>query len=69
MEKVQNKENLDPERYGIMVKGGHQTGLLLPDLEGIDNIEEQINIARKKAGLTKEDEIEIFRFEVKRYKE
>lgn len=69
MEKVDNKENLNPDKYGIMVKGGHQTGLLLPDLEGIDTIEKQINIARKKAGLNKNDDIEIYRFEVKRYKE
>ena len=69
MEKVDDREKLNPEKYGIMVKGGHHSGLLLPDLEGIDTVEKQINIARKKAGLTKNDEIEIYRFEVKRYKE
>lgn len=69
MEKVDNKEELNPKKYGIMVKGGHQSGLLLPDLEGVDTVEKQINIARKKAGLSKNDDIEIYRFEVKRYKE
>jgi len=69
MEKVDSKEELNPKKFGIMVKGGHQTGLLLPDLEGIDTIEKQINIARKKAGLSKDADIEIYRFEVKRYKE
>ena len=69
MEKVDDKEKLDPQKYGIMVKGGHQSGLLLPDLEGIDNVEEQINIAKKKAGLVEDADIEIYRFEVKRYKE
>ena len=69
MEKVDDKEKLDPQKYGIMVKGGHQSGLLLPDLEGIDNVEEQINIAKKKAGLAADADIEIYRFEVKRYKE
>lgn len=69
MEKVEDKNELDPKKYGVLVKGGHQSGLLLPDLEGVDSIEEQLKIARKKAGLLASDNIEIYRFVVKRYEE
>ena len=69
MEKVDDKSELDPKKYGVLVKGGHQSGLLLPDLEGVDSIEEQLNIARKKAGLLASDDIEIYRFVVRRYEE
>jgi hypothetical protein len=68
-EKIDNKDELDPKKYGILVQGGHQSGLLLPDLEGIDNVEKQINVARKKAGLNPNDSIEIYRFSVSRFKE
>jgi hypothetical protein len=68
-EKVDNKDELNPKKYGILVQGGHQSGLLLPDLEGIDNVEKQIDVARRKAGLNPDDNIDIYRFSVKRFKE
>ena len=68
-EKVNDKEELDPKKYGILVKGGHQTGLLLPDLAGIDTVDKQLSIARKKAGLKSDSQIDIYRFKVKRFKE
>jgi AmmeMemoRadiSam system protein A len=67
-EEVKNSEELDPEKYGIIVKSGDQRGLLLPDLEGVNTVDEQIRIALMKAGISSEDQIELFRFEVKRYK-
>lgn len=67
-EEVMNSEELDPKRYGIIVKSGNQRGLLLPDLEGIDTVDEQIRIALMKAGISSDKQIELFRFEVKRYK-
>lgn len=67
-EEVMNSEELDPKRYGIIVKSGNQRGLLLPDLEGIDTVDEQIRIALMKAGISSDEQIELFRFEVKRYK-
>lgn len=68
-EKISKKSELDPKKYGILVKGGHQTGLLLPDLEGVDTVENQIKIAKRKAGLEEESEVEIYRFKVSRFKE
>jgi AmmeMemoRadiSam system protein A len=67
-ERVSGKEELDPKRYGIIVKSGELRGLLLPDLEGVDTPEEQIRIAAMKAGIYSAEGMELYRFEVKRYK-
>jgi hypothetical protein len=40
---------------------------LLPDLEGVDTVEEQIRICRLKAGIASDDPVELMRFEVDRY--
>ena len=43
-------------------------GLLLPDLEGVDTVEDQIDIARRKGGISPTDDYKLQRFEVVRYK-
>ncbi len=67
-EKVSGPEELDPKRYGVIVKSGFRKGLLLPDLEGVNTVEDQIAIARQKAGIHPDEPYELYRFEVKRYK-
>lgn len=67
-EKVSDKGQLDPRKYGVMVVSGGKRGLLLPDLEGVDSVEEQLRITRMKAGIFAHEKIEIFRFTVERYK-
>ena len=67
-EKVAGKEDLDPKKYGVIVKSGDYKGLLLPDLEGVDTVDAQVNIAAMKAGIPLSEDIELYRFEVKRYK-
>ncbi len=67
-EKIAGPEGLDPKRYGVIVKSGMRKGLLLPDIEGVDTVEEQIDIARSKAGIYPDEDVELYRFEVKRYK-
>lgn len=67
-EPVQSEADLDPKRYGVIVKSRGRSGLLLPDLEGVDTVTEQISIARQKAGIPPGEPMEIFRFEVVRYK-
>lgn len=67
-EKVESKEDLDPKKYGIIVKSGERKGLLLPDLEGVNTVDEQIGIASMKAGIYSDEDIELYRFEVRRYK-
>ena len=66
-ERISGKEELDPKKYGVIVKSGEHRGLLLPDLEGVDTPEEQIRIAAMKAGIYSDKEMELYRFEVKRY--
>ena len=61
------KEELNPKKYGVIVRSGQNTGLLLPDLEGIDTIDEQINIVLKKAGILTNDCYSIEKFEVIRH--
>lgn len=66
-ERVKSLDELDPKRYGVIVKRGMRTGLLLPNLEGIDTVEEQISIALKKAGIRENEDYQIERFEVIRH--
>lgn len=66
-ERIKSADELDTERYGVIVKSGYKRGLLLPDIEGVDTVEEQIDIAKNKAGIEDSEEIELFRFEVRRY--
>jgi AmmeMemoRadiSam system protein A len=67
-EKIQGMSDLDPKKYGVIVVHGMKRGLLLPDLEGVDTVEEQLRIARTKAGIWADEDIEIFRFSVTRYR-
>lgn len=62
-----NLEGLDPKRYGVIVKKGGRVGVLLPDLEGIDTVEEQVSIARRKAYIAADEEVELLRFKVERH--
>lgn len=62
-----DRGGLDCKKYGIMIASGDKQGILLPNLEGIDTVEEQIDICRKKAGLGENEPIEISRFRVERY--
>ncbi len=66
-EEVKDISELDPKKYGIIVSHGYKKGLLLPDLEGVDTVEQQIDIARQKAGIYVNEDFKIERFEVKRY--
>lgn len=68
-EKVTDISQLNPKIYGIIVERGWQRGLLLPDLEGVDTVEEQLRIAALKAGLNINDIENIYRFTVTRYGE
>lgn len=67
-EPVDGVEQLDPERYGVIVESGLKRGLLLPDLDGVDTVEKQIEICRMKAGIPFTASITLYRFEVRRYK-
>jgi AmmeMemoRadiSam system protein A len=67
-EPVKDREQLDPKRYGVIVQCGGRKGLLLPDLEGVENVDHQIDICCQKGGIAPEEPVTLYRFEVKRYK-
>lgn len=59
---------LDPLKYGVIVSCGHKRALLLPNLDGVDTVEKQLNIVLQKAGIKKNDDYSIKKFEVIRHK-
>jgi len=67
-EPIPDKDQLDPKKYGVIVEAGFRRGLLLPDLEGVDSVDYQIDICRQKAGIMPNEPIKLYRFEVRRYK-
>lgn len=69
-ESVDDAQELDPQRYGVIVEakqGWRRRGLLLPALEGVDSVAEQIRICRLKAGIGPDEPVGLLRFEVVRY--
>ncbi|MFC1948625.1 AmmeMemoRadiSam system protein B [Chloroflexota bacterium] len=67
-EPIENQDGLDPKKYGVIVQSGYRRGLLLPDLDGVDTVDEQIYICRQKAGIGDYEPIKLYKFQVKRYK-
>lgn len=67
-EAVHTEAELDPKKYGVIVMSHARTGLLLPDLPGVDTVTQQINIAKEKAGIPPQVQPDLYRFTVTRYK-
>ena len=65
---AKDKSRLDPKKYGLIVECGYRRGLLLPDLEGVDTVDHQIEICCRKAGIAPDEPLKLSCFEVKRYK-
>ncbi len=66
-EHISSPAELDVKKYGVIVTNGLRRGLLLPDLDGVDTVEQQIDIARQKAGIRPSEPVELQRFEVVRH--
>ncbi|MBD5449573.1 MAG: AmmeMemoRadiSam system protein A [Lachnospiraceae bacterium] len=66
-ERIDSPNQLDVQRYGVIVTKGYKRGLLLPNLDGVDTVGEQIAIAKDKAGISAQEEVELERFEVVRH--
>jgi AmmeMemoRadiSam system protein A len=67
-EPVTDLSQLDAKEYGVIVESGWRKGLLLPDLEGVDSVEEQIAVCRLKAGISTGEPVNLYRFQVRRFK-
>ncbi len=68
-EKVADFSMLDTKEYGVIVKSGYRTGVLLPDIEGVDSAEQQVSIALRKAGISNAEKYDLYRFKVTRHNE
>jgi len=66
-EPVMDVSQLDHREYGVIVESGLRRGLLLPDLPGVDSVEEQIAICRLKAGISSGEPAKLYRFRVRRF--
>jgi AmmeMemoRadiSam system protein A len=69
LKSVTGEDQLDPERYGVVVESGDQRGVLLPGIEGVMSPEQQVAIARIKAGIAPDEPVTLYRFTVLRFKE
>ena len=59
---------MDVKRYGVIVSCGGKRGLLLPDLDGVNTVDEQVDIAMRKGGISPREKITLERFEVIRHR-
>ena len=66
-EEISSSDQLDVKKYGVIVSSGGRRGLLLPDLDGVDTVEQQIRIAKQKAGIGQWEPVKLQRFEVVRH--
>ena len=66
-ERIEGMDQLDAKRYGVIVVSGYRKGLLLPNLDGVDTAEEQVKIAKRKAGIPESERCRMERFEVVRH--
>ncbi|GHV41629.1 hypothetical protein FACS1894187_23490 [Synergistales bacterium] len=66
-EPISDKSQLDVKKYGVIVTSGECRGLLLPNLDGVDTVDEQVEIAMQKGGIKPTDSYELERFEVVRH--
>ncbi len=67
-EPIDGPEALDPRVYGVIVRGTlGRTGLLLPDLDGVDTVDQQLAICRRKAGIRDNEPISLSRFRAEKY--
>jgi AmmeMemoRadiSam system protein A len=68
-EPVQSADDLDPLRWGCIVRAGAKSGVLLPDIPGVRTALQQIEICREKAGISPEAQVTLARFRVQRIQE
>lgn len=61
------KEDLDEKRFGVIVSKGYRRGLLLPNLEGVDSVDEQLRISLLKGRISPDEDYDIERFTVERH--
>ena len=66
-EQIESKDDLDVKKYGVIVQCCHRRGLLLPDLDGVDTVDQQLSIAMRKGNIAPGSKVDLYRFEVVRH--
>lgn len=67
--KIGSIDELDAQKYGVIVAKDYRKGLLLPDLDGVPTVDDQLRIAKMKAGISPSDpDVDIYKFTVSRYR-
>jgi len=69
VEPIPDESHLDPEEYGIVVEAGSRRGVLLPAIEDVTSVRQQVTIARAKASIRPNEAVTLYRFTVTRFKE
>jgi AmmeMemoRadiSam system protein A len=63
-EPIPDSSYLDPRHFGVVITSGQKRGVLLPAINGIDTVEQQLRIARRKASISDQAKVQLSRFEV-----
>ncbi len=67
LEDIQSEDELDAQKYGVVVTRGYKKGVMLPALHGVDTVEQQMAFAREKAGISPKEKVKLQRFTVERH--
>lgn len=65
-EPISGPGELDPAVYGVVVTAGNRRGLLLPEVAGIDTVDDQLRIARQKGDISAWEDQVLERFTVRK---
>lgn len=67
-EEIASPADLDPRHYGLIVgTADGRRGVLLPDVQGVETVEQQIAICRSKGGIDESEPVRLQRFVVKKF--
>lgn len=66
-EPIDDPSGLNPEVDGLIVRSGKKQGVLLPGIEGVDTVEQQIKICRSKGEIKPNDPVTYYRFRVEHH--
>lgn len=68
-EAIKSSAELDTKKYGVIVRSKDliRSGLLLPNLDGINDSQVQIQIAKEKAGIAPDEDVLLYRFTSRRF--
>ncbi|MCG3210611.1 MAG: hypothetical protein FOGNACKC_04242 [Anaerolineae bacterium] len=67
LEPISDASSLDPKIYGVVIRAGKRRGVLLPDIPSVDSVARQLEVVRRKAGISPNEPADLYRFTVTRY--